>query len=89
MPLITHALLYAGYALLALTTGLGLAQVGGATGAEAALGALSLFCACAVTHAGLSAAHAAGAIGQSEKRRGSRPRRRRGWGWPNPVGRRH
>ena len=68
MPLITHALLYAGYALLALTTGLGLAQVGGATGAEAALGALSLFCACAVTHAGLSAAHAAGAIGQSEKK---------------------
>ncbi len=68
MPLITHALLYAGYALLALTTGLALAQVGGATGPEATLGAISLFCACAVTHAGLSAAHAAGAIGRSEKK---------------------
>ncbi len=68
MPLITHALLYTGYALLALTTGLALAQVGDATGAEATLGALSLFCACAVTHAGLSAAHAAGAIGRSEKK---------------------
>ena len=68
MPLITHALLYAGYALLALTTGLGLAQVGGATIAEASLGALSLFCACAVTHGGLSAAHAAGAVGRSEKK---------------------
>ncbi len=68
MPLITHALLYAGYALLALTTGLALAQVGGADAAGATLGGLSLFSACAVTHAGLSAAHAAGAIGRSEKK---------------------
>ncbi|MDX2233423.1 MAG: EAL domain-containing protein [Hyphomonadaceae bacterium] len=68
MPLITHALLYAGYALLALTTGLALSQVGGADAAGATLGALSLFSACAVTHAGLSAAHASGAIGRSEKK---------------------
>jgi cyclic-di-GMP phosphodiesterase, flagellum assembly factor TipF len=68
MPLITHALLYAGYALAALTTGLALAQVGGAEGADAALGGLSLFCAFAVTHAGLSAAFATGAIGRSEKK---------------------
>jgi cyclic-di-GMP phosphodiesterase TipF (flagellum assembly factor) len=68
MPLITHALLYAGYALIALTTGLALVQVGGADAAAATLGAISLFSACAVTHAGLSAAHAAGAIGRSEKK---------------------
>lgn len=68
MPLITHALLYAGYALAALTTGLALVQVGGAEAASATLGALSLFSACAVTHAGLSAAYAAGAIGRSEKK---------------------
>src|SRR5262249_51805451 len=38
MPLITHALLYAGYALVSLTTGLALNQVGGATTSEAFLG---------------------------------------------------
>lgn len=68
MPLITHALLYAGYALLALTTGLALVQVGGMGLGEAILGAISLFCAFAITHGGLSAAFAAGAIGRSEKR---------------------
>lgn len=68
MPLITHALLYAGYALLALTTGLALAQVGGSTGGEATIGALALFCALALTHAGLSAAHAAGAVATTEKK---------------------
>ncbi|KAF0185713.1 MAG: EAL domain-containing protein [Hyphomonadaceae bacterium] len=68
MPLITHALLYAGYALLALTTGLALAQVGGSTPGEATIGALALFCALAITHAGLSAAHAAGAVGRTEKK---------------------
>lgn len=68
MPLITHALLYAGYALLALTTGLALAQVGGSEPGEATIGALALFCAFALTHAGLSAAHAAGAVGRTEKK---------------------
>jgi cyclic-di-GMP phosphodiesterase TipF (flagellum assembly factor) len=68
MPLITHALLYAGYALLALTTGLALAQVGGASAGEATLSGISLFSAFAITHGGLSAAHAAGAIGRSEKK---------------------
>lgn len=68
MPLITHALLYAGYALMALTTGLALVQVGGGTAAEATLGAIGLFSAFAVTHAGLTAASAAGAVGASEKK---------------------
>lgn len=68
MPLITHALLYAGYALLALTTGLALAQIGGSEPGEATIGALALFCAFALTHAGLSAAHAAGAVGRTEKK---------------------
>lgn len=68
MPLITHALLYAGYALVALTTGLALTQIGGAGAGEAVLGAISLFSACAITHAGLTAAQAAGAIGRSEKK---------------------
>jgi cyclic-di-GMP phosphodiesterase TipF (flagellum assembly factor) len=68
MPLITHALLYAGYALLALTTGLALAQVGGSAPGEATIGALALFCAFSLTHAGLSAAHAAGAVGRTEKK---------------------
>jgi len=68
MPLITHALLYAGYALLALTTGLALAQVGGSEPGEATIGALALFCAFSVTHAGLSAAYATGAVGRTEKK---------------------
>lgn len=68
MPLITHALLYAFYALLALTTGLALANVGGSEIGEATVGALALFCALALTHAGLSAAHAAGAVGRTEKK---------------------
>ncbi len=68
MPLITHALLYAGYALIALTTGLALQQVGGASGAEAFLGGIALFSAAAITHGGISAAFAAGAVGRTEKR---------------------
>jgi len=68
MPLITHALLYAGYALLALTTGLALAQVGGAAAGEATLSAIGLFSAFAITHGGLSAAHASGAVARSEKK---------------------
>ncbi|MES1202307.1 MAG: EAL domain-containing protein [Pseudomonadota bacterium] len=68
MPIITHALLYAGYALLSLTVGLALNQVGGADGASAFLGGLGLFSACAVTHAGIAASAAVGRIGGAEKR---------------------
>ncbi|HVY87137.1 MAG TPA: EAL domain-containing protein [Caulobacterales bacterium] len=68
MPIITHALLYAGYALLSLTVGLALSQVGGADGASAFLGGLGLFSACAVTHAGIAASFAVGRIGGAEKR---------------------
>lgn len=68
MPIITHALLYFGYALIALTTGLALNQVGGQDAAASFMGGISLFCACAVTHAGISASFAAGRIGGAEKR---------------------
>jgi cyclic-di-GMP phosphodiesterase TipF (flagellum assembly factor) len=68
MPIITHALLYAGYALFGLTLGLALNQVGGQDMGGAILGGLALFCACAVTHAGLSASFAASRVGQSERR---------------------
>ncbi len=68
MPLITHALLYAGYALISLTVGLALNQVGGEGAASAFLGGIALFSACAVTHAGIAAAAAAGKIGGTEKR---------------------
>ena len=68
MPIITHALLYAGYALVSLTIGLALDQVGGETGASAFLGGIALFSACAVTHAGIAASFAAGKIGGAEKR---------------------
>lgn len=68
MPIITHALLYAGYALFGLTLGLALNQVGGQDMGGAILGGLALFCACAVTHAGLAASFAASRVGTSEKR---------------------
>jgi cyclic-di-GMP phosphodiesterase TipF (flagellum assembly factor) len=68
MPIITHALLYVGYALVSLTVGLGLAQVGGEDLGSAFLGGIALFSACAVTHAGISASFAAGKIGGAEKR---------------------
>jgi cyclic-di-GMP phosphodiesterase TipF (flagellum assembly factor) len=68
MPLLTHALLYAGYALIALTVGLALANLGGADAASALLGGIAFFSACAVTHAGITAAHAAGTVGRSEKK---------------------
>jgi cyclic-di-GMP phosphodiesterase TipF (flagellum assembly factor) len=68
MPPITHALLYLGYALMALCVGLALGGVGGAGPAESFLGAMALFCALAVTHAGISAACAAGAVGRTETR---------------------
>ncbi|MGE0045863.1 MAG: EAL domain-containing protein [Hyphomonadaceae bacterium] len=68
MPLITHALLYAGYALISVTVGLALNQIGGGSGAESFLGGMALFSACAITHAGITSSHAAGLIGRSEKR---------------------
>lgn len=68
MPIITHALLYAGYALVSLTVGLALGQIGGEDIAGAFLGGLALFSACAVTHAGIAASFAAGKIGGAEKR---------------------
>ena len=40
MPIITHALLYAGYALISLTVGLALNQIGGQDGAAAFMGGM-------------------------------------------------
>jgi cyclic-di-GMP phosphodiesterase TipF (flagellum assembly factor) len=68
MPIITHALLYAGYALISLTVGLALNQIGGEDSAASFLGGIALFSACAVTHAGIAASFAAGKIGGAEKR---------------------
>ena len=68
MPIITHVLLYAAYAMVSLTVGLALNQVGGEGAGPAFLGGIALFCACSVTHAGLSASFAAGRIGNVEKR---------------------
>ena len=68
MPIITHVLLYLAYATISLTVGLALGQVGGEDLGGAFLGGIALFCACAVTHAGISASSAAGRIGGMEKR---------------------
>ncbi len=68
MPIITHALLYAGYAMISLTVGLALSQVGGEDIAASLLGGIGLFSACAVTHASIAASAAAGRIGGTEKR---------------------
>jgi cyclic-di-GMP phosphodiesterase TipF (flagellum assembly factor) len=68
MPIITHVLLYLAYATISLTVGLALNQVGGEDIGGAFLGGIGLFCACAVTHAGISASSAAGRIGGMEKR---------------------
>jgi cyclic-di-GMP phosphodiesterase, flagellum assembly factor TipF len=68
MPIITHVLLYLAYATISLTVGLALNQVGGEGVGAAFLGGIGLFCACAVTHAGISASSAAGRIGGVEKR---------------------
>jgi len=68
MPIITHILLYAAYAMVSLTVGLALNQVGGEGLGSSILGGIALFSACAVTHAGISATAAAGRIGQAEKK---------------------
>ncbi|MGQ0531452.1 MAG: EAL domain-containing protein [Caulobacteraceae bacterium] len=68
MPIITHILLYAAYAMVSLTVGLALNQVGGEGLGASILGGIALFSACAVTHAGISATAAAGRIGQAEKK---------------------
>jgi len=68
MPIITHVLLYLAYATISLTVGLALNQVGGEDIGGAFLGGIALFCACTVTHAGISSSAAAGRIGGIEKR---------------------
>ena len=68
MPVIAHALFYAAYAMVSFALGLALIRVGDADAASATLGGLCLFTAFAITHAGLSAASAAGAVHASEKR---------------------
>ncbi len=78
MPIITHVLLYLAYATISLTVGLALQQVGGQDLGGAFLGGIGLFCACAVTHAGISASAAAGRIGGVEKRMRADSERLRG-----------
>ncbi|MBX3430512.1 MAG: EAL domain-containing protein [Hyphomonadaceae bacterium] len=68
MPIITHILLYAAYAMVSLTVGLALNEVGGEGLGSSILGGIALFSACAVTHAGISAAAAAGRVSQAEKK---------------------
>jgi len=68
MPIITHVLLYGAYATISLTVGAALNQVGGQDIGGSFLGGIALFCACAVTHASITASAAAGRIGGTEKR---------------------
>lgn len=68
MPISTHILLYLAYLLVATTVGVALVGIGEASAAEGFLGGLALFSACAVTHAGITAAIASGAIGRAERR---------------------
>ena len=68
MPIFTHVLLYIGYAMISLAVGVALNQIGGQDAGSAFMGGLSLFTACAVTHAGIAASAAAGRIGGAEKR---------------------
>jgi hypothetical protein len=60
MPIITHVLLYLAYATISATVGIALNQVGGQDMGGAFLGGISLFAACAITHAGITAASAVG-----------------------------
>ncbi|MEQ1618668.1 MAG: EAL domain-containing protein [Terricaulis sp.] len=68
MPIFTHVLLYVAYAMISLAVGLALNQVGAQDAGAAFMGGLSLFTACAVTHAGIAASAAAGRVGGAEKR---------------------
>ncbi|HYD87205.1 MAG TPA: EAL domain-containing protein [Vitreimonas sp.] len=68
MPIITHVLLYFAYAAISLAVGAALNQVGGQDIGGSFLGGIALFCACAVTHASISASAAAGRIGGTERR---------------------
>ncbi|MBY0564766.1 MAG: EAL domain-containing protein [Hyphomonadaceae bacterium] len=68
MPIITHVLLYAAYALISLTVGLALSQIGGEGLGASFLGGIALFSACAVTHASIAATTAAGRVGAAEKK---------------------
>lgn len=68
MPIITHVILYLGYAMISVVVGLALQRVGGEGLGAAFLGGIGLFCACAVTHAGITASAAAGRAGAAEKR---------------------
>ncbi len=68
MPIFTHVLLYVAYAMISLAVGLALNQVGAQDAGSAFMGGLSLFTACAVTHAGIAASAAAGRVGGAEKR---------------------
>lgn len=67
MPIITHILLYAGYAMISLSVGAALNQVGGQDVGASFLGGIALFCACAVTHASISTTAASGRIAGAEK----------------------
>lgn len=67
MPIITHVLLYLGYLTISLTVALALREVGGQDLGGSFLGGLALFCACAVTHASISATAAANRAGAAEK----------------------
>ncbi len=68
MPIITHALLYAGYAMISFAVGVALNQIGGEDVGAAFLGGIGLFSACAVTHASIAASAAAGRVGGAEQR---------------------
>ena len=59
MPIITHVLLYAGYAMISFATGAALMQIGGEPLGSSLLGGIALFSACAVTHAGIASSVAA------------------------------
>jgi cyclic-di-GMP phosphodiesterase TipF (flagellum assembly factor) len=77
MSIGAHMLFYAGYALAALTVGLAIDQLNGQS-ADALVGSLAFFAACAGAHAGVAVWHAAGLISQSEKQAGVEVARLRG-----------
>jgi cyclic-di-GMP phosphodiesterase TipF (flagellum assembly factor) len=68
MPVITHILLYMAYAMISLTVGIALNQIGGEGIGSSFLGGIALFCACAVTHAGVAATSASSRVTGAEKR---------------------